>query len=233
MADLSALEGCLGYRFQDVRWLHLALTHPSLTHEQGTAGGTLSNQRLEFLGDAVLQLIISAELFHRFPEAGEGSLTKARAHLVNRSILADQGRRLGLGAQVRLSRGEEATGGRDRASTLADAFEAVIGAMFVDGGMDAARQFILTRYADALVSLESIPYHDNPKGELQEILQATSSETPVYRMESSSGPDHDRVFLSVALHRGVELGRGQGRSKKEAESAAARAALATVKSARS
>ena len=231
MAELNDLLESLGHRFEDDGLLRLALTHPSLVHDQGTAAGAQNNQRLEFLGDAVLALIISAELYTRFPEAGEGALTKARAHLVNRSILAGQGRRLELGPHMLLSRGEEATGGRRRSSTLADAFEALVGALFLDGGLEVARRFVLSQFEDALGNLGAIPNHDNPKGDLQELLQTTSGEAPAYRLESTSGPDHDRVFISAVTHAGVDLGRGQGRTKKEAESEAARAALAAVKAA--
>lgn len=230
VAELSVLQDSLGYAFRNEGLLRLALTHPSLTHDQGTATGAQSNQRLEFLGDAVLQLVISAELYVRFPDAGEGALTKARAHLVNRSILAGQGRRLDLGPYMLLSRGEEATGGRRRSSTLADAFEAVVGALFLDGGLEVARGFILAQFQDALGNLGAIPNLDNPKGDLQEILQADSSEAPVYRLVSSSGPDHNRLFLSVVSHGGVDLGSGQGRTKKEAEGEAARAALVVLRS---
>jgi ribonuclease III len=231
VAELSVLQDRLRYVFQDEGLLRLALTHASLAHDQGTATVAQNNQRLEFLGDAVLQLVISTELFARFPEADEGPLTKARAHLVNRSILAGQGRRLDLGRHMLLSRGEEATGGRRRSSTLADAFEALIGALFLDGGLEVARGFILAQFQDAMGDLGAIPNLDNPKGDLQEILQANSSEAPVYRLESTSGPDHDRMFVSVVTHRGVELGRGQGRSKKEAEGEAARSALAALRAA--
>jgi ribonuclease-3 len=233
VAELKALQEVVGYVFRNEASLRLALTHPSVVHDPGLDVGVQNNQRLEFLGDAVLQLVISAELYARFPDAGEGPLTKARAHLVNQRILAGRGRKLDLGRYLLLSRGEEATGGRRRSSTLADAFEALVGALYVDGGLGVARGFVLSQFQDALGDLGSIPNLDNPKGDLQELLQATSSEAPFYRLESTSGPDHDRVFVSVVLHRGVELGRGRGRSKKEAESEAARAALATSKGAKS
>jgi ribonuclease-3 len=183
------------------------------------------NQRLEFLGDAVLQLTITAELFHRFPASEEGPLTKARAQLVNRASLAAHASQLQLGQYLKLSRGEESSGGRNRESTLADALEALIGAMFLDGGFEPARQFILRHFQTDLGALTHLPNLDNPKGELQEKLQATSREAPVYQLESTSGPDHDRRFISVVYHQGTALGRGEGRSKKSAESEAARDAL--------
>lgn len=227
MSELNTLQETLGYTFLDEGLLRLALTHPSLAHEQNAA--VHHNQRLEFLGDAVLQLVLTDELYRKFPEVGEGLLTKARAQLVNRRTLSSQGRRLPLGAHLRLSRGEEATGGRNRASTLADAFEAVIGAVFLDGGWESARDFVLRQFGLLLGELDVIPNLENPKGELQELLQAGSNEPPQYKLQAVSGPDHDRRFESAVYHHGEELGRGQGKSKKEAESHAAEAALAALR----
>ena len=186
------------------------------------------NQRLEFLGDAVLSVILTRELYEKFPAVEEGPLTKARAQMVNRRTLAGQAQRLGLGSQLFLSRGEELNEGQSRPSTLADAYEALIGAIFLDGGLEAAREFVLRNFREAFGELAIIPNLDNPKGELQEILQANSMEAPRYEMISSTGPDHDREFDVRVEHGGVELGRGKGKSKKEAESAAALAALKTV-----
>ena len=187
------------------------------------------NQRLEFLGDAVLQLVLTSELYEKFPVMGEGPLTKARAQMVNRRALAKQGRRLGLGEHLILSRGEEASGGRERPSALADAFEALLGAIFLDGGFKAARDFVLRQFREEFGELEVIPNLENPKGELQELLQANSTEAPQYQLESVSGPDHDRLFESAVYHQGVELGRGRGKSKKEAESQAALVALGNLR----
>ncbi len=223
MATLGELQERLGHRFREVALLELALTHPSL----GAAPGlpVRDNQRLEFLGDAVLQLVLTDELYRRFDAASEGPLTTARAHLVNRRTLAERARTLGLGEQLRLGRGEETSGGRQRASALADAYEAIMGAVYLDGGLEVARAVVLAQFRDVLGGLASLPNLDNPKGELQERLQAESSEPPEYRLESVSGPDHDRRFECVVIHRGVELGRGRGRSKKDAESEAAVMAL--------
>ena len=225
---LRALQESLGYTFGDEGLLRLALTHPSLAHELGTS--LQHNQRLEFLGDAVLQLVLTDELYARFPDVGEGPLTKARAQLANQRTLSGQGRRLALGDHLLLSRGEEGTGGRHRASTLADAFEALVGAVYLDGGWEAARGFVLRQYREAFGELSVIPNLDNPKGELQEILQSFSSQAPQYRVESSSGPDHDRLFECAVFHQGTELGRGVGKSKKAAETEAALAALRAVRS---
>lgn len=222
-SDLAELEARLGWRFRDAALLRLALTHPSIAHER--AGRADHNQRLEFLGDAVLQLVMTHELYARFPDFDEGRLTKARARLVNRRTLAQHARQLNLGAHLILSRGEEQSGGRERPSALADAFEAVVGAIFLDAGLDAAAAFILRQFQRAFGELRTQPNLDNPKGELQELLQAQSAEPPQYHVVSVSGPDHDRVFECIVQHGGVELARGRGKSKKAAESDAALAAL--------
>jgi len=231
--SLAELQSRLGYTFRDEGRLQLALTHPSVAHESGAAdagGGEAPtrpahNQRLEFLGDAVLQLVLTRELYEKFPAFDEGPLTKARAKLVNRRTLAEHARALGLGAHLILSHGEEMHGGRERPSALADTFEALLGSIFLDGGFDAAREFILREYSAAFGKLNVLPTLENPKGELQELLQARSPEAPEYHVVSATGPDHDRVFECVVHHGGVELARGQGKSKKAAESDAALAAL--------
>jgi ribonuclease-3 len=220
---LATFQSTLGYEFRNPDLLRLALTHPSLAQE---AGGPLQhNQRLEFLGDAALQLVLTRHLYERFPEFGEGQLTKARARLVNRRFLAEQARKIRLGASLLISRGEEAQGGRDRPSALADAFEALLGAVFLDGGLESASQLILRLFGEEIAALAERPEVENPKGDLQEILQAESAESPQYTLQGAHGPDHNRVFECAVSHRGVILGRGRGHSKKEAESRAALAAL--------
>jgi ribonuclease-3 len=226
---LADLQDRLGYRFRDESLLRLALTHPSVAHE--APGATPHNQRLEFLGDAVLGLVLTRELYERFPDFGEGPLTKARAQLVNRRTLATEAQRLGLGEHLIISRGEETSGGRERQGALADACEALLGAVFMDGGYEAAREFILRCFHDVLGALTELPNFDNPKGELQELLQAGSVEAPRYDLTFSSGPDHNRVFECAVFHGGEELGRGRGKSKKEAESQAALAALQKLRAA--
>jgi len=223
VSEYEELQNKIGYTFSQPPLLRLALTHPSIAHEQGVP--TQTNQRLEFLGDAVLQLVLTRELYERFPAFDEGPLTNARAKLVNRRSLAEHGRKLGLGKELIVSRGEELHGGRDRPSALADAYEALLGAIFLDGGFDAAREVILREFQEAVGTLTVIPIMENPKGELQEFLQATSTEAPQYHVASASGPDHDRVFECIVQHEGVELARGVGKSKKAAESEAALAAL--------
>ncbi len=229
MSHLGQLQTRLGCSFQNEDLLRLALTHPSLAHESGEP--TPHNQRLEFLGDAVLQLVLTEKLFALFPAFDEGQLSKSRAKLVNGETLAGLGRALGLGQYLILSRGEEGNGGRDRSSTLADAFEAVLGALFLDGGLDVVRDFILREFAPALGDLDTLPGIENPKGELQELLQSRSNSAPEYLVVSATGPDHDRVFECTVQHGGIELARGTGRSKKAAESDAALAALKKLREA--
>lgn len=227
MADLQELILTIGHVFRDPGLLELALTHPSLASEEGSSHR--HNQRLEFLGDAVLQLIVTGELYAKFPAVGEGPLTKARAQMVNRHTLAEQSRRIQLGQFLRLSKGEEIHGGRDRPSALADGFEALVGAVFIDGGFEAAKTFVLSQLREDFGKLEVIPNIENPKGELQEILQAKAGEAPVYALVSAMGPDHDRQFECTVHHEGIELGRGVGKSKKAAESQAALSALAGLR----
>ena len=223
MPDLAELQQRLGGQFQNHALLRLALTHPSIAHEQDKS--TPHNQRLEFLGDAILGAVLSQQLYEKFPDADEGLLTKSRAKLVNATSFAAHGRALGLGGYLILSRGEENTGGRARPSILADAFEALLGAIFLDGGFLAAREFILREFAPDFGELDLPTGIENPKGELQELLQARSPEPPVYHLISAVGPDHDRNFVCAVLHDGVELAQGAGKSKKAAESEAATAAL--------
>lgn len=230
MSELQSLQDRLGYTFRDPDLLRLALTHPSVAHEQGAPIQT--NQRLEFLGDAVLQLALTQELYKRFPGFGEGPLTKARAKLVNRRTLAEHAKRLKLGQYLILSRGEETHGGRERGSALADTFEALLGAIFVDSDFTTAREIILREFLEAFGGLAVIPILENPKGELQELLQSTSPQAPSYHVVSASGPDHDRVFECTVHHAGVELARGRGKSKKAAESEAALAALNRIRAER-
>ena len=223
MSEPSEFQTRLGYKFRDEGLLRLALTHPSIAHEDNAP--VPHNQRLEFLGDAVLQLVLTQELYEKFPEFDEGPLTKARARLVNRRALAERARALDLGAHLILSRGEEMHGGRERPSALADVFEALLGAIFLDGGFEAASKFILSEFGAAFGELGEFPGIENPKGELQELLQARSSKAPEYHVVSAVGPDHDRVFECTVEHEGLELARGSGKSKKSAESNAALAAL--------
>jgi ribonuclease-3 len=221
--QVEELEERLGWRFRDRNLLQTALTHPSVAADAEHAPPT--NQRLEFLGDAVLGLILSQALYERYPGYEEGRLTKARARLVNRRTLAERARAIDLGLYLVLSAGEERLGGRQRLSALADAYEAVLGALYLDAGLEVARQFVLREFGPLLARVEDLPWPDNPKGDLQELLQASSANPPEYRLVSVSGPDHARVFECAVWHEGRELGRGKGPSKKAAETEAALEAL--------
>jgi ribonuclease III len=217
------LEERIGYKFRNPLLLAEALTHPSLGHE--TQQRHFDNQRLEFLGDAVLQLVITEHLFRHFGNEPEGKLTKLRSRLVSRDILQTHAAALDLGRHLLLGRGEEASGGRERTSTLADAFEALIGAIYLDSDFEEARKFILTQSRAELESVAQEPVDINPKGDLQELLQSISPTSPVYETVSESGPEHDKTFVVRAIWEGQELGQGTGRSKKQAETAAAEEAL--------
>ena len=229
-SGLEDFQQRLGHVFADADLLRLALTHASFGHEKRQR--VPDNQRLEFLGDAVLQLAVTAELYRRFPGMTEGRLTVLRARLVNRHHLQALALELGLGGHLILGRGEEISQGRERPSILADAMEAVIGAVFAEAGWDTSRAILLRLLEPSLAAIaaEGDATEANPKGSLQEKLQAEGEQPPVYRCLSESGPAHARVYEVVVEWQGRELGRGQGASKKEAETRAAEAALAALNS---
>ena len=220
---MTPLEERLGYKFRNSLLLAEALTHPSLGHE--AQHYHFDYQRLEFLGDAVLQLVITEYLFGHFQVETEGQLTKLRSRLVSRDALKSHAAALDLGRYILMGRGEETSGGRERTSTLADAFEALIGALYLDGGLDVAKNFILTQTRTDLAKLAEEPVDFNPKGDLQELLQSISPRSPVYELVSQSGPEHEKTFVSEVVWEGIVLGHGTGRSKKQAETAAALEAL--------
>jgi ribonuclease-3 len=223
VSKFDELQSRIGYQFKDLSLLRLSLTHPSIAQDAGITQE--NNQRLEFLGDAVIQLVLSRELYDRYPDHDEGTMTKSRSQLVRRETLTKQSIALGLGPMLILSRGEDLNGGRERPSILADAFESVVGAIFLDGGFEHARTFILNTFQPIIADLEVTSSTGNPKGDLQEVLQAISPDAPQYRLLSSFGPDHDKSFECAVIHKGEEIGRGTGKSKKLAESQAATAAL--------
>ena len=220
---MESLEERIGYKFRNPLLLAEALTHPSLRHE--TQDYHFDNQRLEFLGDAVLQLVITEHLYSHFQSEAEGKLTKLRARLVSREALTVHAARLDLGNYVMLGRGEEASGGRERNSTLADSFEALVGAIYLDSDLATIRHFILNHAGKDLEQLIEEPVDVNPKGHLQELLQAITSRSPVYEVISQSGPEHKKTFVVRAIWEGVILGEGTGNSKKQAETAAATEAM--------
>lgn len=220
---MQPLESRIHYKFRNSLLLAEALTHPSLAYESQKPH--FDNQRMEFLGDAVLQLIVTEELFRMFSDFTEGRLTKLRSRVVSRRALARFAMAIQLGDYVLLGKGEEATGGRRRLSTLADAFEALIGAVYLDGGPGEARALVLRLFEAEIGDMVASPEERNPKGELQECLQAIHPQAPVYRVITESGPDHRRVFQSEVSWQGMVLACGKGKSKKEAEARAAGEAL--------
>lgn len=214
---LAALQARLQHRFSDPRLLARALTHRSFSAEH--------NERLEFLGDSVLAAVVAHQLYVENPGLPEGDLSKKKSSLVSRPSLALWAEQLGLGSHLLLGVGEESTGGRTRQSLLANAVEAVIGAMYLDGGYEAAARFIRSWCSGKHVDLQDVDH----KSRLQEVLQKRHGSPPVYELTASLGPDHDKTF-SVAVRMGeAELGRGTGKTKKDAEQAAARDALARMK----
>jgi ribonuclease-3 len=227
-SSLEEFQQRLGHVFADATLLRQALTHASFGHEKRQK--LPDNQRLEFLGDAVLQLVVTTELYRRFPELSEGQLTVLRARLVNRHHLQAVALELGLGEHLILGRGEDNSQGRQRGSILADALEAVFGAVYSEAGWDGARAIILRLLEASLAELndEGDATEANPKGSLQEKLQADGENPPVYRCVSETGPAHARVYEVVVEWQDRELGRGHGASKKEAETRAAQAALDTL-----
>lgn len=220
---MNPLEKRIGYKFRNSLLLAEALTHPSLRHE--TKQRHFDNQRLEFLGDAVLQLVITEYLYASFSAEAEGHLTKLRSRLVSRGSLKQHALALELGQHLMLGRGEEASGGRMRDSTLADAFEALIGAIYLDSDLDTVRSVILREMGSELAQIAQDPVDINPKGQLQELLQAISPRSPVYELISQTGPEHQKTFVVRVIWEGLNLGEGTGRSKKYAETAAAVEAL--------
>lgn len=215
------IEERLQFTFTDKAWLERALTHRSV-HARGAKN---DYERLEFLGDAVFDLAVAHLLLDRHPEAREGELSKMRAALVNTTSLAEIARELGLGKFIRLSRGELASGGADRPSILADVLEAVLGALYREGGYDVARQCVERLLGDRLVTVTP----RDPKTELQEALHATGSEAPIYRLECVEGPEHQPIFVSLVEVDGQVVGRGRGPTKKASQQAAAEEALLHLK----
>jgi len=213
----------LGYAFRHPDLLHGALTHRSF--------GASNNERLEFVGDAVLNCVVAASLYHRFPGLPEGDLSRARAALVNQETLARVAREVALGTEIRLGEGEHKTGGAQRPSILADALEAVFGAVFIDGGYDAAREVIERCYADVLARADPATLGKDPKTRLQEWLQARRMSVPEYAVVATSGEAHAQVFdVECRIGALQMVSTGRGNSRRAAEQAAAEAALAALQS---
>ena len=228
--DLEGLQEKIGYRFRDPDLLDLALTHRSRSHEAGRAGR--DNEALEFLGDALIGFVIATRLFEKARGRAEaGVLSRRRASLISEPSLAALARSLGIGESLRLGKGEDSSGGRTKPSLLADAFEAVAAAILIDGGMEAARTFVLAHLpADAAAPRRRAGGDLDPKTRLQEILQAKGWPAPEYRVTGTAGPAHQRSFTVEVIAGGRSVGSGTSRSIKSAGVEAARAALRRVRS---
>ncbi len=219
-AGTRALALRLGHRFADPALLQQSLSHRSWCGEQE---GVPSNERLEFLGDAVLGLVVAQDSYHRFPDFPEGRLAKIRAAVVNARVLAEVADELGIGGVLLLGKGEEGSGGRTKASILADALEAVIGAVYLDAGWPAAQPLVLRLLGDRIDHAAAEPDDFDHKSRLQELTVRRGEGTPHYAVEGS-GPDHDRHYRAEVMVNGTRLGVGEGTSKKDAEQEAARIA---------
>lgn len=225
--ELSRLEKTIGYRFTDLRLLQTAVVHSSYAFEQGLP---CNNERLEFLGDAVLDLLIGHILFHRYATLQEGELTKLRASLVNEQHLAKMARNVDLGKFLALGKGEDCSQGRSKSSILSCAYEAVMGAIFEDGGYQAVAQFVENFFLPDIDGKKEELLIADAKSRLQEVLQEKHNEAPTYKIEAEEGPSHQKIFtVAVCFHEQI-LGTGQAGSKKEAEQKAAAAALAKIAS---
>jgi ribonuclease III len=221
--ELGGLEHRLGYTFRDRTLLERALTHPSYANERDH---TRSNQRLEFLGDSVLGVVVASELYLREELEDEGKLTRQLSTLVCEDALAIKARELGLGDFLRLGKGEDSQGGRERPSILCDTYEAVLAAIYLDGGFEAARRVVRALHVEELAGgVRTQPREPNYKGQLQRLVQARHNVQPSYHVIGERGPEHVKQFVVEVRVHDEGLAQGQGRSKKQAEQAAAAAAL--------
>jgi ribonuclease-3 len=227
-SELEPLERRIGYRFRDRGLLEHALTHRSRVHEDAS-GGVFDNESMEFLGDSVLGFVIADMLFREFPQHNEGQKSKLKASLVSSASLARFASQLDLGEFLILGRGEEKTGGRFKQAIIADCYEALIAAVYLDGGIDAARRFIETQFAELIEEARrtgaEAAFTDDWKSALQEWLQSRGRGLPAYRLAEELGPAHRRRFVVEVVVEGESIARAEGKSKKEAAQSAARAAL--------
>jgi ribonuclease III len=227
-AEFEPLERTIGYRFRDRGLLEHALTHRSRVHEDAS-GGVFDNESMEFLGDSILGFVIADMLFREFPQHNEGQKSKLKASIVSATSLARLGERMGLGDYLILGRGEEKTGGRQKLALIADCYEALIAAVYLDGGIEPARAFIQRQFEGLIEEARRTGVHatftEDYKSALQEWLQSHDRGLPVYRLAAEIGPAHRRRFEVEVLVSGEPLARAEGRSKKEAAQAAAKAAL--------
>jgi len=223
LVDWQALQQTIGVTFRDIPLLQRAFIHSSYINEN-LSFRLLDNERLEFLGDALLSFIVAEKLYHEFPHSGEGELTEIRVLLVRQETLARLASALKLGDYLYLGKGEEATGGRERQTNLADAFESLVGAIFLDQGLDAAKDFVSSKLGSHLERVKAEGIGRNYKALLQEFTQAKFKQLPTYRVVEASGPDHHRGFTVEVVLGDRVLGAGLGKSKRAAEMEAARSA---------
>lgn len=227
LAQLQELQNALGLRVSDIELLNQSLTHTSFVGEKDESR-LVSNQRLEYLGDAVLGLVVSHYLYERHPDLSEGHMTKIKAAAVSEPVLCRLAQQLQLGDYILLGRGEDMTGGRQRASILSDTLEAVVAAIYLDGGMETAREFIIRLFVGVIEEIKGQRQGQDFKSLLQEKVQEKTSKAPYYQVIQEIGPDHDKRFVVEARLDEMVLGRGYGSSKKEAEQAAAQQGLASL-----
>lgn len=229
---IRKLQNDLGRQFNNTEYLVTALRHRSYVHQLTVSSHqnlhVEDNQRLEFLGDAVLGLCISTLLYNKFPDIKEGVMSRMRAGLVNEHQLSELARQIGVDEALLLGRGEEATGGRDKNSILADAVEAIIAAVYLDGGFEAAMETVKLLWGDLISRSNTDDFLKDFKTKLQEKTQQQYGLTPEYKLLSAQGPDHARIFEAALVLNGKALSKGIGRSKKEAEQAAAKAGLVKI-----
>ena len=223
--SLKEIQSNIDYSFKDIELLNTSLTHSSYVNENKMKSYE-NNERLEFLGDVIVDLIVSEYLYHSFPQIPEGELTKKRATIVCESSLAFAARKINLGDYILFGKGEESTGGRNRESILADAFEALTAAIYIDGGLNSTRSFLLEMFEqEAIYALSKGNLFTDYKTELQEILQKDSRSKIEYEVEKEVGPDHNKKFYMNVIVENKVIGRGMGKNKKETEQMAAKQAL--------
>jgi ribonuclease III len=228
---MTAFEGALGYAFADKRLLERALTHSSFANEAPRSHPVADNETLEFLGDSILNFLVAEMLLEALPDAREGVLSKARSHLVSEGHFAEMARRLGMGDVLRLAPSESRAGGRLKESLLADAFEAVVAAVYHDGGVEKVRELVRGFFRDDIAAVDprEITFRDH-KTALQEFAQAAGKSLPVYRLVSESGPDHEKRFVFEVEYDGTHRAGGEGATKKDAQRRAARKLLELLSS---
>lgn len=226
--QLQGFCDSLGIRMHDLELLDMALTHTSYAHEAKQTPKPQHNERIEFLGDSVLSVIVSTYMYQNFPDLAEGQLTKLRAHLVCEGSLYEYAKKIQLGAYLRLGKGEELSGGRERPSILADAFESVLGAIYLDQGFEKVQSYLLDMMQQEIDYICRHGIYNDYKTRLQEFLQRDGDVDISYQLMSSTGPEHNKVFTSEVMVQGRVIGEGKGRTKKDSEQHAAQQALAQL-----